>query len=136
MTLYAGRLERAARRIDLGRQVVGPDAMLTSSEALLWAKRGEFTRAERTIEQALRRQKTLLHKHHTLHTAAAVYSLVGRSADAIEQLRSTAADGFPNYPLFRDDPHFESLRAEPGYRALLRELRGEWESYRREFGRA
>ena len=134
VALYQGDLERAERLIETGRQVVGPDALLTACEALLWAKRGELDRADTTLAHALKRQKTFLHEHHTLHTAVAVHALLGQPAEAMRQLRATAGTGFPNYLLFRDDPHLQSLREDAEYRALLEELRTDHEAYAREFG--
>ncbi len=40
--------------------------------------------------------------------------------------------GLLNYPLFRNDPHFKPLHADPPFLGMLADLRHEWESYRRE----
>ena len=76
------------------------------------------------------------HSHHAWHYAAAAYAVLGRKDEAISVLRDAAAAGLPNYLLFRDDPHFSDLQADPGMNGLLAELELGWEGYRREFGRA
>lgn len=133
--LYADQFERCEEKLRAGRQVVPGDSWLTSCEALLWAKRGERRKAEQTVERALRGGKPLLHLHHMFHTAAAVYALLERPAQAIGLLRKASRIGLPNYPVFRDDPHFASLRNHTQFLRLLADLKRGWESYKREFGR-
>ncbi|MGH9775677.1 MAG: protein kinase domain-containing protein [Candidatus Acidiferrales bacterium] len=131
--LYTKSPEGAAERIRSAQQIVPGDGFLTSWEALLWAKRGEFRKAETVVRRALKSGKTVLHTHHMLHTAAAVYATIGKPAPAVALLRKASATGLPNYPVFRDDPHFQTLRNNAQYVKLLGELRRDWEKYRREF---
>jgi len=135
IALYRGQLEEAADRIHAARQLMPDDPWLQSCEALLWAKRGEFRKAEQLIQRALRGGKPLLHTHHVFHTAAAVHVLLGKPARATELLRKASAMGLPNYPVFRDDPHFHSLSDRPEFLRLIAELKREWAGYRQEFGR-
>jgi eukaryotic-like serine/threonine-protein kinase len=135
IALYRGQLEEAADRIHAARQLMPDDPWLQSCEALLWVKRGEFRKAEQLIQRALRGGKPLLHTHHVFHTAAAVHVLLGRPARATELLRKASAMGLPNYPVFRDDPHFHSLSDRPEFLRLIAELKREWAGYRQEFGR-
>src|SRR5262249_28200417 len=135
IALYRGQLEEAAERIRAARQLLPDDAWLRSCEALLWAKRGELEKAEQLAHQALRGSKPLLHSHHLFHTAAAVDALLGNAARAIALLRKASRTGLPNYPVFRDDPHFHSLRERPQFLSLMAELKREWAGYRQEFGR-
>jgi tetratricopeptide (TPR) repeat protein len=106
--LYGGHLDRAEKKIRAGNQVFPRESMLMSCEALLWAKRGEPRKAEAAIQRALR-GKSLIHTHHTWHMLAAAY--------------------------FRNDPHFQSLRNYSPFPRLMRGLKSELESYKREFGR-
>src|SRR5260370_40942536 len=110
------------------------DPWLQSWDALLWAKRGEFRKAEQLIQRALRGGKPLLHTQHVFHTAAAVHVLIGKPARATEFLRKASGMGLPNSPVFRDDPHFHSLSDRPEFLRLIAELKREWASYRQEFG--
>jgi len=132
--LYAGELEHGEERIAAARQVLPGDAWLTSCEALLWAKRGQKRKADQTIERALRGGKPLIHLHHMFHTAAAVYALIDKPAKTISLLSRASRIGLPNYPLYRDDPHFQPLRKHPRFLRLLAELKREHEGYQREFG--
>ena len=133
--LYAGNLERAREKIASARQVVGPDPMVLSCEALLWALRGERKKAEKIIQRALRIGKSLLHTHHAIHNGAVVYALIGKKPQSTALLRKAMQTGLPNFPLFRDDPHLRALDGFAPYRRLLVDLEREWAKYRREFGR-
>jgi len=135
IALYRGQLEEAAERIRVARQLLPDDPWLRSCEALLWAKRGESGKAEELAHRALRGGKPLLHTHHMFHTTAAAHALLGNPARAIALLRKASGTGLPNYPVFREDPHLHSLRERPDFLSLMAELKREWESYRREFGR-
>jgi DNA-binding winged helix-turn-helix (wHTH) protein/Tfp pilus assembly protein PilF len=134
IALYRGQLEEAAERIRVARQLLLDDPWLRSCEALLWAKRGENRKAEELAHRAMRGGKPLLHTHHLFHTAAAVDALLGNPARAIALLRKASGTGLPNYPVFREDPHFHSLRERPEFLSLMAELKHEWEGYRKEFG--
>jgi adenylate cyclase len=133
--LYRDDLVAAERSLTKARQVLGEDAALDASEALLWAKRGESQRAEGFLERAGGYRPSLMHSHHALHWAAAAQAVLGREEEAIRMLREAAATGLPNFPAFRDDPHFAACRDAPEMTALLSNLEGEWKSFRREFGR-
>lgn len=136
VALYEGRLEEAEERIKVARQVLADDPWLTSCEAVLWAQRGERKKAEALARKSLQPAKAFLHTHHLWHTAAASYALIGKPAKAIALLRRAGALGLPNYPAFRDDPLLKSLHAQEAFQDLLANLKQEWLSYRREFGRA
>jgi eukaryotic-like serine/threonine-protein kinase len=134
VALYRGQLEEAGERIRVARQLLPDDSWLQSCEALLWAKRGEIGKAEELAHRALRGGRPLLHTHHLFHTAAAVDALLGNPVRAIALLRKASGTGLPNYPLFREDPHFHSLRDRPEFLSLMAELKREWAGYRQEFG--
>ena len=122
--LYRGALADAERKLASAREVQRDDPWLTSCEALLWAKRGEASRAEQLLVSALR-GKPLFHTHHMWHTAAATYAVLGKSQRALSLLERAAAFGLPNYTLFRDDPHFRPLRDLRGFQKLLARLQRE-----------
>ncbi len=133
-SLFGNRLDRAAEMIRAGLKVMPGDCSLISCEALLWVKRGERRRGVLLMQKALRGGKTLLHTHHLWHNAAAAYALLGKPAPAVALLRKCAATGLPNYPAFRDDPHFAALHNHPPFLRLMAALKKEWTSYQREFG--
>ena len=133
--LYAGKLDLAESSIRSARRVLPGDAWLTSCEALLWARRGEMRKADQAVHRALRGGKTFLHTHHMWHTAAAAYSLLGKPAPALALLRRAGSLGLPNYPMFRDDPHLKPMHGYKPFQNWLGELKREWESYRRDYGK-
>ncbi len=133
--LYHNDLPGAEEALNRARQVIGDDPMLDASEALLWARRGEPGKAEAALTRAMQDKPFLGHIHHTWHYAAATYAVLGRPNDAIQKIREATTCGFPNFAVFRDDPHLASLREEPEMRHLLSELERECGEYRREFGR-
>ena len=59
------------------------------------------------------------------------YARLGRKADAVDWLRRAAENGFPNYPLFRNDPSLKTLQGDSGYETLMAALAQQFESYRR-----
>ena len=134
--LYAGKLDKAAQMIRRAQQIIPGDSAPISCEALLWAKRGEKRKAEQAVQRALRSCKSLLHTHHTLHHLAATCGVLGKADKAIALLRQASRSGLPNYPLFRDDPHFQLLQDHPQFRRLLSNLKTGWQRYKCEFGRA
>jgi non-specific serine/threonine protein kinase len=134
--LYVDELDKAESAIKRGMKVVGEDAMLTVSEALLWAKRGETERAVESLEVALEDRPSLSHAHHTYHYAAAAYATIGDGESAVRELTRAANDGLPNYPAFLKDRHFAVLRERQDFRELLADLKMRWESFKAEFGEA
>jgi len=134
--LYVDELDKAEAAIKRGTEVVGDDAMLTVSEALLWAKRGEPERAVESLETALEHRPSFSHAHHTYHYAAAAYATIGDGASAVRELTRAANDGLPNYPAFLQDRHFTALREREDFRKLLADLKTRWESFKAEFGEA
>jgi hypothetical protein len=129
-----GKLEDAVDKVRSARQMLPEEPTLTSVEALVCARRGEFRKAEQMLEKALRGGKPLLHTHHMWHNAAAVYALTGKPQKSVAWLRKCAGMGFPNYPLFGSDPHFVSLQNQPAYLRFMAELKREFNGYRRAFG--
>lgn len=134
--LYGSNPEPAAAIIKTAQHFFPDDALLLGWEALLWAKRGEFRKAERFARKALTVGKSMLHTHHMWHTVAATYATIGKRQLAVPLLNRAAKNGLPNYPLFRDDPHFQSMHDYAPYLKLLARLKKETAGYRREFGHA
>ena len=49
--------------------------------------------------------------HHDTYNFARIYALGGKSQEALKWLRTTAAEGLPNYPLYR---FLDRIRDDPG----------------------
>ncbi len=58
------------------------------------------------------------------------YALIGRRDEALRWLRAAIARGLINYPLLaKEDPFLESLRGDPEFDALMRDVRRRWEAF-------
>ncbi len=134
IALYRGMPDRAMERIRLARQLLPEEPTIDSTEALVWAHRGEIPKAYSILEQALNRGKPLLHTHHMWHNAASVYSMAGDADRAIRWLRSAAEMGLPNYPLFARDPHLRPLAGDSRFQQFMGGVKKEWLEYRHQFG--
>ena len=132
--LYKDQLEEAESAIRSAKGVVGNDSMVLASEALLWARRGERERTLEIIRTALENQQSVSHAHHTYHIVAAALATIGEADSSIRELARAADSGMPNFTAFNLDPHFDSLRSEPGFKALMTNLKAGWQSFKNEFG--
>jgi eukaryotic-like serine/threonine-protein kinase len=132
--LYAGKIEYAEKKIREARQMVTDDAMLTSWEAMIWAKRGEKRKAEQAWTKVMREKAIFTYTHHAWHNVAAAMAVLGEHGEAVAVLRKASKTGLPNYPCFRDDPHFAPMQNYTPYLRLLTDLKHEYEDYRQEFG--
>ncbi|MHB8654962.1 MAG: protein kinase domain-containing protein [Terriglobia bacterium] len=132
--LYSKRFDRVEDKIRNARRVVAEDPILASYEAVLWGSRGEKRKSEQAIARAMM-GKSLFHTHHTWHHVAAAYTLIGKPAPAVALLRRASAFGLPNYPAFRDDPFLAPLHNYAPFLRLMADLKREWSTYNREFGR-
>jgi TolB-like protein/tetratricopeptide (TPR) repeat protein len=104
--------------------------VVTSTRALLFAEAGDARRALADVQTAIEKGKGFVHFHHAAYNIASAYALLGSPEEAVRWLRRAADDGFPCYPLFATDPNLASLRHDPGYVALMAELKTRWERYR------
>ncbi|MCI0355263.1 MAG: protein kinase [Acidobacteria bacterium] len=101
-----------------------------STRALLLAGTGQRQEAEQQIRRAIQKGEGKSHFHHAQYNIALAYAVLGKRAQALRWLRRSAEEGFPCYPLFKDDPHLASLRDEPEFRTFMEDLRKQWEQYR------
>jgi non-specific serine/threonine protein kinase len=134
--LYRGALDDAEQKLAAARAVQPQDSWLNSCEALLWAKRGDIRKAKQMLSRALRGKQPLFHTHHMWHTAAAAYALLEKPSQALSLLEKAAAFGLPNYTLFRDDPHFQSLHDSQRFKALMAKLKRERRAFDKDFNTA
>ncbi len=74
-----------------------------------------------------RRRQGLGPYHHVTYGLAQIYAMGGKKEQAVRWLRTTAEEGMPCYPMFRDDPLLKNLRGDAGYDRLLEEMRRDWE---------
>ena len=131
--IYRNDLDAMAVRAKRAAQIVGPDPLLDSYQALGYAKAGDHRKARR-MAAAVLRARSRLHSHHAVHMVAAINAILGEKAKAVSLLKTAAKTGFPHYDLFWNDPHFRSLRTYAPFLRLLEGVKREGRSYQREFG--
>jgi eukaryotic-like serine/threonine-protein kinase len=133
-SLYTDQLDRAEAAIRSAQQVV-QDPLLTASEGLMWAQRGERRKALALLSKAVQTKKMLAHTHHMWHAAADGYAILGKNQQALSLLRRCIAMGLPNYTGFQNDPHLASLKNDAQYLRMMSSLKKEYELYKQEFGK-
>jgi len=130
--LYLGRDEEAAALMAryLGAHPEDRGGVVTSTRAILFAKKGDARRAEEDVRNAVVKGKGFVHFHHTAYNIATVYALLRQPARAVYWLRQAADGGWPCYPYFARDPNLDRIRADPDFVAFMHELKARWEGYR------
>jgi eukaryotic-like serine/threonine-protein kinase len=129
--LYLGRSEEASTVIEdyLKTTPQDPGGLVTGVRAILHAKAGDKRGAEEDIKRAEQLGQGFGHFHHTAYNIASAYALLRRPGPAVQWLRRAADDGLPCYPLFEKDPNLDNLREDPGFVALMEELKARWERW-------
>ncbi len=127
--LYLGRDKEAADLMEqyLREHPEDRGGVVTSTRAILEAKRGEVARAETDIGAAIKKGRGFLHFHHTAYNVASVYALLGQPARAVYWLRQTARTGWPCYPYFARDPNLDRIRSDPEFTAFMQQLKAQWQ---------
>jgi TolB-like protein/Flp pilus assembly protein TadD len=127
---YLGRKDEALTyAASLSEKSTASEDVL-STRALLLAGMGQRQQAESEIRLAVQRGEGKSHFHHAQYNIALAYAVLGKRAQALRWLRRAAEEGFPCYPLFKDDPHLAALRDDPEFRTFMEDLRKQWEQYR------
>ena len=127
--LYLGREKEASDLMEQYLRAHPEDrgGVVTSTRAILEAKRGEATRAEADIRTAIEKGRGFIHFHHTAYNIASVYALLGQPQRAVYWLRQAAEGGWPCYPYFARDPNLDHIRSDPELVAFMKQLKAQWE---------
>ena len=120
--LLSGNLALAEERLATALKSLPDEPMYVSSQGILHARRGQIDAALECVRKALDSPRSFGHTHHTLYNIACIYAVLGDTDKAMAWLERSADTGFPCWPLFRIDPHFESLRDEPAFTRLVADL--------------
>jgi TolB-like protein len=107
-----------------------PGGVVTGVRALLRAKAGDKRGAEEDIKRAEQLGQGFGHFHHTAYTIAEAYALLREPGPAVEWLQRVVDDGLPCYPLLANDPNLDNLRRDPGFLALMADLKAQWERWK------
>ena len=105
-------------------------SLLDSIQALMAATDGRHADAEKHIDRATGRGKGFGHFHHTSYHIACAYAQMDRPVEAIKWLETTAATGFPCYPLFLHDKNLDRLRGDKAFQDFLSKMKQQWEVHR------
>jgi serine/threonine-protein kinase len=132
-TLFlTGRSEEASTVIEdyLRRHPEDRGGVITGARALLRAKAGDRRGAEEDVRRAEQLGRGFGHFHHTAYSIAEAYAVLRQPSLAVQWLRRAADDGLPCYPLLANDPNLDNLRRDPGFLALMAELKAQWERWK------
>jgi TolB-like protein/predicted Ser/Thr protein kinase len=133
-TLFAGRLDEARAGVEKARRMFPAESFGVGMEAIFAGIDGDSVRAERLADEAGQSTHSMTHTHHTWHSCAAAYALIGRPDKAMRELERCASMGLSNYRLFEVDPYLRNLHGDERFKDLMVRLRREHESIREEFG--
>ena len=133
--LRKGRLNEAEARTDkfIENHPDSPDGW--AEKALVLALKSDFSGSEAVIPVLISKLKPVDHSfHHFTYDIACVYAMMGKSEESVHWLQTTAASGFPNYPLFERDPYLDRVRQTPEFTKFMSEQKAQWERFQQEFG--
>ena len=102
---------------------------VTSVKAMLLAKAGNVSDAQKAIQRAIDIGKNFGHFYHTAYSIASAHALLHDSDQAIRWLQTAANDGFPCYPLFEYDDNLNGLRSDPRFVAFLAQMKARLQQY-------
>ncbi len=127
--LYLGREQEASDLMEQYLRAHPEDrgGVVTSTRAILEARRGEPTRAAADIRTAIVKGKGFIHFHHTAYNIASVYALLGQPQRAMYWLRQATEGGWPCYPYYARDPNLDQIRSDPAFVAFMKQLKAQWE---------
>jgi len=130
--LYLGRDDEAATLMAryLGAHPEDRGGVVTSTRAILFAKRGDARRAEEDVRIAIVKGRGFVHFHHTAYNIATTYALLRQPARAVYWLRQAADGGWPCYPYFARDPNLDRIRSDADFVVFMKELNARWDHYR------
>jgi TolB-like protein/DNA-binding SARP family transcriptional activator/Tfp pilus assembly protein PilF len=130
--LYLGRDDEAATLMAryLGAHPEDRGGVVTSTRAILFAKRGDARRAEGDVRTAIVKGRGFVHFHHTAYNIATAYALLRQPTRAVYWLRQAADGGWPCYPYFERDPNLDRIRSDPDFVVFMKDLKSRWEHNR------
>jgi len=123
------QLDAAERTVNLAARLYPGDVLCYPVRGLIAARRGEAAEADRQVDLTIRNQRAFGHYHHAQYDVACIQAMLGRPDRAIEWLTDAGRNGFPCAAFFERDPLLASIRREPGFQTLMRELNAECETY-------
>lgn len=120
----------AARTLEGAPSEADRDVLLEPIRAILAALQGDRGEAHRRIEMTIQNRRAFGHYHHAQYDLACTYALLNETDAALRWLTDAAHNGFPCYGFFAVDPLLASVKNDPRFRALMKELEAECDGYR------
>jgi TolB-like protein/thioredoxin-like negative regulator of GroEL len=122
------RLEEAQRIVDECPRKLRASVAAQLMRFLTAAARGRLTAAQSRVSAQVRAAAGSTDVFARF--LAQGFALAGQPGEAIHWLEAAVSRGFINYPfLARHDPSLASVRAEPRFQRLLKDVRTRWESF-------
>ena len=97
-----------------------------SIQAILAARAGNTNLAMEKINE-VKNSDYFAHRHHSYHHISGAYAIMGDKTNALEWLKKSAAEGYPCYPCFRDDPILQNLHGDPAFEAFMAEQKRDFD---------
>jgi TolB-like protein/Tfp pilus assembly protein PilF len=129
-----GRIAEAEKNIEEWA-VKEPDSpYVPVNRAMLFAAKGEHAKAEEQNQIFIRSlDKRVPSYHHDVYAVATVYSMIGKTDEAMKWLRESAATGFSAYPAFERDRFLDRIRQTPEFIKFMSEMKQLYDRRRAEF---
>jgi hypothetical protein len=117
-----GDLDLAEQRVAAALKQLPDEPLVVSQHAMLHARRHRSDLALQCIQRAVDSPRSFGHTHHVHYNVACAYAVLGDTDKAMAWLERSVDTGFPCWPLFRVDPHLDTLRPEPKFTRLVADL--------------
>jgi eukaryotic-like serine/threonine-protein kinase len=72
--------------------------------------------------------------HHVAYSLGVAFAQIGDLGEARRWLTRAAAEGFPCYPWYANDPLMQSLKSDPAFQEFMKQLSNRFDASRARFG--
>jgi serine/threonine protein kinase/tetratricopeptide (TPR) repeat protein len=131
---YEGKLDEAEAILKKAEQLSGGSSDYTAAilAGFLYASRQQRDKIDPRILQIPPEQ---VMDGDQAYWTGGIYAMLGDRQRALLWLRRAVALGDVNYPWFRKDKIYDSLRGDAEYQTIMAAVKKKWEAYRSEFDR-
>jgi serine/threonine-protein kinase len=127
---YRGEVEAARRLLE---QVLENHPKMDGIRPILaTCLAGQGKRGEALSQLSPKIKEVAAADHDIAYWLGSAYALLGEKNEALKWLEIANKHGNENYPWFKSDPNWTSLREDPDYRKLLARLEGDFNSRQRD----
>jgi serine/threonine protein kinase/tetratricopeptide (TPR) repeat protein len=129
---YQGKLDEAESNLSRAVELEGnsSDNSARMLAAFVYASRGQRQKIDPRL---FNYRPAEVIDGDAAYWLAGIHALLRDKPNALLWLKRTVELGDVNYPWFERDKNFESLRADPEYRAIMAGVRQRWQAYKDEF---